>query len=416
MACLLPAAAGFRRWIGLICGAIVGCILSQKISAAESRIWADVHGRSVKGELIEQTANTVSIRIGNQRVLTVVKSSLSEEDRRYLNGLDKGKNTAPPHSAASRSWPDVVGASHRDTDIQWVEEDKASGRYVYYSKDFEFVSNARLGTTLMREIAQTFEATRALLNALPWGVNGAPPGAEKRYQARLFETYEQYLADGGVDGTSGVYLSRRKMFLVPFRSLGIKKVAGSWRKDKNFTNDTLVHELTHQMMDSYLRFLPIWVIEGTAEYTRILPFRSGTFRVKQHAHSLRDHIKAQERAGLKTEIPSLAKLFAMDTATWQKSPNDELLSLYYQAYLLIYYFCHLDDPPGERFVRYMEKVRHDASDANPLRHRYGGMPENVTPGLFRHADVLLEGRNLGDLARQIQDAYKKIGVRIAVGE
>ena len=30
-------------------------------------------------------------------------------------------------------------------------------------------------------------------------------------------------------------------------------------------NDTLVHEVTHQVMDDYLSFLPTWIVEGTAE-------------------------------------------------------------------------------------------------------------------------------------------------------
>ena len=46
-------------------------------------------------------------------------------------------------------------------------------------------------------------------------------------------------------------------------------------KDADYKADTLVHELTHQMMHFWLPYLPNWVVEGTAEYTENLPLNAG---------------------------------------------------------------------------------------------------------------------------------------------
>jgi hypothetical protein len=81
---------------------------------------------------------------------------------------------------------------------------------------------------------------------------------------------------GGRTGKcGGVYRSRTETFYAPFESLGLKPYGKGFTKDADYRADTLVHELTHQMMHFWLDYHPQWVVEGTAEYTGNLPTQHG---------------------------------------------------------------------------------------------------------------------------------------------
>ena len=95
-------------------------------------------------------------------------------------------------------------------------------------------------------------------------------------------------------------------------SRGLAKT-GSYAKDDKFESHTMVHELTHQMMHFHLDFLPQWVVEGTAEYTGILPLRNGHFRVSAAKNGLKDYIdflKKRTVEGVPEPYP-LDELFAI---------------------------------------------------------------------------------------------------------
>ena len=42
-------------------------------------------------------------------------------------------------------------------------------------------------------------------------------------------------------------------------------------------NDTLIHEITHQMMNHWLRKLPEWYVEGSAMYVASSKYNMGRF-------------------------------------------------------------------------------------------------------------------------------------------
>jgi hypothetical protein len=212
--------------------------------------------------------------------------------------------TASIPPPGKRVWPTKVEVDSRAIEVKTVTEASAEQKYVYRSEAFEFSSEDKLAGSVMKEIARTFEATRALVAALPWGIDPKPPADLGYYQARFYITRESYHR-----GWRSPKLGRRLFFQGSHLSRSISKprpgdAGKTWFKDENYHNDTIVHEITHQMMHDYLPFLPIWAIEGMAEYTRILPYRAGVFRADLRERGIKDYIK-MEGAGESPQAPSV---------------------------------------------------------------------------------------------------------------
>ena len=86
-----------------------------------------------------------------------------------------------------------------------------------------------------------------------------------------FETYDQYLAAGGMKGSAGVFIGYgsgldRGKVLVPFPSLGLEKRGNRYFKSgRRVDAKTLSHEITHHMTIGGNAY-PTWFSEGLAEY------------------------------------------------------------------------------------------------------------------------------------------------------
>lgn len=66
--------------------------------------------------------------------------------------------------------------------------------------------------------------------------------------------------------------------MVPVESLGLRKSNSGYQRDEAYSLDTVVHEITHQLMADAIPYLPIAVTEGMAEYTSHIPLRLGAFK------------------------------------------------------------------------------------------------------------------------------------------
>ncbi|MCW0221009.1 MAG: hypothetical protein OJI67_21960, partial [Prosthecobacter sp.] len=269
------------------------------------------------------------------------------------------------------------------------------------------------------------------IEALPWGIACRPPSGMPRFKAALFETYQDYLQGGGLANSAGVYNTGDKTFRLPFSSLGLEKRGQTYFKNDNYSNGTLVHELTHQLMDEYLNFLPIWVIEGTAEYTKMLPYKSGIFRADAHKTRMKDMVTAwASQEGFFPSIGNVQAHMTMTSDQWQttaQSPRG-MRDLYHRSQLLIYYFCHLDgDKQGTRFIRYMEAVYGEVEamriffEDPRVKRLEGGRfsyPQDLTPPDMteavssKHLPILLGGRSYEQLAADIVEGFRSIGIKV----
>jgi hypothetical protein len=417
---------------------------------AAVRPWKDAQGRIIQAAFVSATADGVTLRLADGKEHQLPLTRLCVEDQAFVKrqsaapapATATAQGTKPAVTAASlsrvpvekRTWPENVVVPTKSIEIQVVEENPAARKCVYRSEAFEFTSQAKLAGSVMKEVARTFEATKALVSSLPWGVVCRPPEGFERYQAALYETRKDYIAAGGPENSGGVYMGGEKIFRVPFPSIGLKLLGKTYAKDENYDGGTLIHEITHQVMDDYLTFLPVWVIEGTAEYTEMLPYNAGKFRADAHKNGLREHIQEMQKRGYAVDIGNLEEHMTMKRATWSgiaDISNKKMGELYFRSVLVVYFFCHLDgDKKGDRFIKFMDAVYGDTEALRAffkdprVKHFPDGRfsyPKDFPPpdmksdtAPFKHLDLLLDGRGYSQIAQEIVEGYKTIGVKITV--
>jgi hypothetical protein len=417
----------------------VMCMACMLQAAEAIRTWTDVQGRMITATMIEPAPEHVKVRMPNGAEFTIPLDRLIESDRQYVlrrmrEMIAAGQMADVRIPPSQRVWPQSVGVSPTSVEVTVVEEDMVRSRFVYRTQDFEFISDERLARSVMTEVARTFEGTREVLLALPWGLRVQPPEGHEHFRAMLFETREAYIRAGAPPNSGGVYMSGPKIFMVPFQSLGLQRRARTWYLDRNYSNHTLIHEITHQLMDEVLPALPLWVIEGTAEYVSHLPFNAGTFRAHEHQRALRAAIEERQRRGHRIRIDRLESFMNMTHQQWHEIANrssQDQSYLYIASLLLVYYFNHLDgDRHGTRFMQFMDAVHDDVdrrekilSDPQVERLPNGGWrgPAGFMPAElafdrmpFNHIRLLVDGRSFEQLANEIETAFRGIGIRMTV--
>jgi hypothetical protein len=342
--------------------------------------------------------------------------------------------------------PDRVGVEGNKVDVTVINEDDEAGKFVYRTDHFEFTSEGKLTQTLLRDVARNFEATYELVKALPWEINPKPEDGE-RFRALLVRSRSRYEELGAPKNTGGVYFHDKQLFVIPFESLGIRPMGNSYTKNSDYTSDTLVHELTHQMMHSWLPILPQWVVEGTAEYTNSLPLKLGTFRLASSKSGLKDAIETLQRRGGVPDPYPLEELFWMDNKKWNtilaRDPAQGR-RLYFTSFLLVYFFVHLDKPgDGSPFVHYLrevgkQKTAVESYIAEVSKFRKLPGVEELPDGRFRYPStlqpptppailvspetrdafeksslsILLNGRSNAQLMDDVRTAYRRLGIRL----
>jgi hypothetical protein len=430
---------------------------------AQSRAWMNAEGRIIEAEMVAAGETHVSLKLKDGKIVPVAVASLSAADQAFVRSRVKAETLAGQRTPVEkRVWPDLVQVSTSELEkVDLVTTDRPG--FIYRSPSFEFTSDARLLPSLIKEVARTFEATKRLVEALPWGIECRPPEGMERYLAALYQTRAGYLAAGGPENSGGVYMSGDKTFRIPFESLGIKRLGQSYTRDADFSNDTLVHEITHQLMHDYLPFLPMWAVEGTAELTGMMPYKSGTFRVGNHRKALTEYLGGSSRS-IAAKLPRLRELFRMTRSEWDKQsasgsnqpggPSRQH-ELYQQSALLVYYFNFLDgdaDKRGHRWMRFMDAVREEAGKWRVYHREFsrflaeqeeflklpgvrkieGGRiqyPSNLTPPLppvspdgehsdyneqtpFKHLGLLLDGRTEAQVEQEMSARFAEIGLKI----
>ncbi|TLD68463.1 hypothetical protein FEM03_22420 [Phragmitibacter flavus] len=399
---------------------------AQAQKATEARTWTNSEGRTMQARLVRREAENLTFLLQNGQHATLTISQLSAVDQHFV------RINFPTTVAAK--WPDVVEVSNRALDVKAVEEDLAKRSYIYRSEFFQFTAQDKLAVSVMKEIARTFESAHALVSALPWSIDPSPPADLGFYQAKFYLNRRNYILDGGPENSGGVYFTGDRIFRIPFDSLGLEMRGKTWFKNDSYRNDTLVHEITHQMMHDFLPFLPMWIIEGSAEYTEMIPYNAGKFLAGAHQRGIKEYVRDfQENRGISfSDATNLAANMTVTHDQWNERSrvsSGGQARLYHASAILVYYFCHLDgDGTGTRFIDYMKSIG-KARDAwaaffkNPAVKRNADgnfsypstlplpeQPRDETYG-FSQLSILLNGRTPEQLEEDIREAYRKIGIR-----
>lgn len=449
--------------------AIVAPGWGQAPSSPEVRQWTDIQGRVMQAQFSGLEGEMVAFVLPSGQGVKVALNRLSQADQEFIKKAVSSPGATPTPATlpattrprvpiAQRVWPDVVEVPTRSIEIAVVEENPAEKRCIYRSEAFEFEAEDKLAGSVMKEIARTFEATRALIEALPWGIDPLPPADLGRYQAKFYASRASYVASGAPENSGGVYFPGERTFRVPFQSLGLDLRGKTWFKDDNYRNDTIVHEIVHQLMHDYLGFLPTWIIEGTAEYAESLPYNAGRFQAGRHESGLKAYIKdrAESEGMMLADFRDLEAHMRMTRDQWDEIASNPagqhraMRQLYFQSYVLVYYFCHLDgDGKGTRFMKYLdamaaERAKGDEYNRQLAEYRkaleeffklpgvkqLGGgrfsYPRDLTPPKrpdrpalvnsrefgMQQLDLLLDGRSSEVFTNEVKAGFKKIGIKL----
>lgn len=300
--------------------------------------------------------------------------------------------------AEKRYLPMSISEPLMSMTIQVVQE--LPGRCVYRSGHFEFTTPVKLGSNSMTQICRTFESTYELVSKLPWGINPWPEDG-RIFRAQLFPTRQQYLATGAPEWSGGLYSLKDGVFRIPFEEVGLRSRGNEYFLGGPVNNETITHEVTHQMMHDYLQYMPIWMAEGLAEYTAHLPYDSGRYnvtgalegfkqmrrnagKVKMRGIMMRASapphwVGAEDLWGYTTSItqrrpitdlgfdPAKATAAASESAPIPRSvgtgiPPDilDLPNRYFSSHALVFYFMHLDgDGKATRLKKYFDAIHEE---------------------------------------------------------
>jgi hypothetical protein len=298
-------------------------------------------------------------------------------------------------------WPRNVALSGTP-EVRIVTEDPSKGEFVYHTEHFEFSCEAPIGPDAVRHFARVFEATWLLNCQLPLDLKPAPETMRKWFRARILSTDEAYTATGAPEGSGGYYSRADKTIYVPISNLGMKLIADKRVQMERSveSNDTLIHEITHQMMSRWLPRLPVWFSEGSAEYTGIADFVHGRFFLSGMEVRLKNALRQRgaESAGGRIRMPMLSvnELLALEHSAWVNVIGGTTGSENYSsALLLTYFFYHMDgskDAAGIiAWLRDIEK----------------GVPSDEAARTH-----LLAGRSVAKLEADLLQAYKHAGIDI----
>ena len=322
--------------------------------AAEFRVWTDKASHSVEAAFDGLEGDKVKLLLRGGATMKVVLAQLVAADQEYV----KQQGKAAPPTATAGKWPTTTELKE-PAKATVVKESPETKEYIYRTQHFEFHCDSRLGADVVREFGRMFEGTLEVNRELPLGIDPTPEKGQEFFVAKLYTDKQDYLNDGGIKGSAGVYSSGAKSIKVPIVSLGVKLAGKHYTVVPQASNDTLIHEITHQMMNHWLHKIPEWYVEGSAMYVGSSKFHpSGRFTLPKLGQTVKEleHL----RAGKHT-IWHLSYLMHITSAQWSagfgSSPDGTVHRNYTSAIALTYYFYHGDDKgDGAHMVAFMKDI------------------------------------------------------------
>jgi hypothetical protein len=249
-------------------------------------------------------------------------------------------------------WPAQTVAE--STEVRAVGED--AGAFVYESVHFRMISEVKLPLGVVREMAAVFEATRALLIALPLGLHAG--GEREKYIVHFAANAATYRELGGVTGSGGHYDGRRRRMLVLLPNLGIEQRPTGIVLGHRQNLFILRHEVTHQLLDAWHGPWPMWLNEGFAEWVASLPSAQDRYTPGNPAAGLRAYVMKWRttRDSRTLRLVPPARLMAMSGGDWQRAVEQtSAYDLYNSAALLTALFIQQDG--GRPFAAFIDALR-----------------------------------------------------------
>lgn len=244
---------------------------------------------------------------------------------------------------------------------------------VWHSESFRIEMKSPLPAADLERLARVADATATAVEAHPLPFH-APPGARSRIT--VFESVEDYVAQGGARGTAGFYQGRGEpRVLILADHLRRATHERATRLAPLMNDDLVVHEIVHLRMHEANPRLPQWLQEGVAEWFASAHRGDGRFEWRDMDTAVRDHLRVRlNPADPRIPLVPIASISGLGHREWlahlMAMPENERYRAYATSLLLAHY--HLQGS-SER----LEAVR--AALLRAPDHR-AGPPRLIDPG------------------------------------
>ncbi len=365
-------------------------------AADEFRQWTNAENKQVEAAFTGVTGGTVNLKMRNGTIAAVPLDKLSQADQDWVKQHGSATTTRPALGSSApttKGWPKSTGLDEAPK-ATVVKEDAATKEYIYRTANFEFRCDSRLGADVVREFGRIFEGTLEVNKELPLDLKPKPEEGRELFVAQLFTNKDDYFKAGAIPGSAGVYMSAPRSILVPIQSLGVKMVGKRVMLEQQADNSTLIHEITHQMMNHWLGKLPIWYIEGSAEYVTSQKYHMGRFSLTNPGANVKkylsDHKGVWEK---KFTMWHLYHLMHIDSDAWAGAiGGGQTIAMrnYASATILTYYFYHVDGKgDAANIIAWLRAI------------------ESGTPYEEASEKHLIRGRKLADIEKEISRTMQK---------
>jgi len=385
--------------------ALASGLLQALAATPVMHTWTSTDGRKIEASFVALDDAGVKIRMANGSTFTVPLDRLTAADQSFAKaqGTAGAGTTAtaaePGTPAASKTWPRTVVLDEKPA-VTVVKEDAEAHQFIYRSPHYEFQCDSKLGANVVREFGRMFEATWLINCMLPLDLKPRPEKLRESFLARLFTSKADYMEAGGIQGSAGVYMTSKKALMVPLSSLGVQMVGNrvSLAESDARDNATLIHEITHQMMNHWMGILPTWYVEGSAEYVSMLDYNSnGRFSLI----GLNRQLQNFTGGGKSFVMIDLEELMTIDYERWTAAlgPDGSAHANYASAGALTYFFYHVDDKgDAAHIIAWLREIENAKSD------------EAVTAATKTH---LLRERSYARLSEEVKKGLRKEGIDVS---
>ncbi|MEO8353476.1 MAG: hypothetical protein ABI680_17240 [Chthoniobacteraceae bacterium] len=258
-------------------------------------------------------------------------------------------------------WPRSVTAP--PFELKSSTAPNAEKRFAYEAPHFAIESDVALPTGVVRDLALVFEATRAVLAALPLALG--VDDSSRRFRVLLLNTPETYAAEGGPAGSGGYFNGREMLILLP--NLGISAKDG--RIDARHQNNLFVvkHEVTHQILRRGSSRWPVWLNEGFAECVASWPYTQGRYTFDSLDSAMRRYLLKWQGSNSRDPLPiiSPSTLMRLTPSDWDTQIAAENAYRHYNSSALLTHYFLFHDHEGKRsaLAVYLEALRAGMSPA-----------------------------------------------------
>jgi len=341
---------------------------------------------------------------------TVNKSFFGQQDQAYIESQKSQVSLQEKESAIETpeeqslenfdaDWPKLI---RLELDFKIVPVDSEEGKFVYHSKNFEFIADVRLSNSVIKRFGEIFEATLQYCQVLPISSMVAiTHSTDRKKKIYLYSDTEEYYKSGGPQGSAGVYFSGRDIIMVGMEFLGLKKLGSGYTLDRDKSNKTLPHEIVHMFTDKeyYVAGSLGWFTEGLADYIAVTPYRGGTYNLSGNRKTITEYVTKYgedgtggRNIGEEFTMPAIEDYMLQPYRQFAQFPEPGNTN-YGVATLMVYYFFHFEENGRENITHFLKALKQGKTGHDALK-------------------VLLNGRTYRELEKDIQKAWRSRGIKI----